>query len=263
MNEKSTKFGVVKKIVLATFSEGAKLAKSGIVCISAIGKPYDAEKQKFSDYFTIEGIQTNYAMFLHGIRVKDYKAAYMLYLESLNKVGKEVYIETIDAICDDENTDTIAFIGSGYLHSFDYRWILADYFKDCGVRIYHYENGDFIEIDEAFFEPHRKIWSEDVYQQRGHFNLDNEAVGLYLEKMSWNFAKTMPKNPHFWSVRRDFGDNDLYLKIVKHIRCLGEMVNYGGMVYRVFYYNGWRYWTMPSDIRDEDCDLINRQKEKL
>lgn len=261
MSEKSVKFGAVKKIILATFSDSRRLQAQGIPCISSIGKPYDGYLKEFTGYFTVEGVQTNYAMFLQGVRVRDYKAAKMLYLESLDKFGLESLVDTMDNICCAEDTQTIAFLGSGYNTQFCYRYILADYFKNCGAEIVEWEGHKTTPLDESIMEIQNKYWSEDVYQKRGHFNLSDEEVGKTLESMSWVFAKTMASNPHYYTLRKDCGcETKDYLGLVKHIRCFGEMVNYGGFYYRCWDYNGYRYWTMPQDIYDEDCDLINRRK---
>ena len=261
MSEKIVKFGAVKKIVLATFSDMGELQRREIPCVSAIGKPYGDSYKEHTDYYTIEGIQTNYGMFMHTIRIKDYRASHKLYVDNLNRFGLESLVETLENICTAEASDTVAFIGTSGSRYFDYRYILADYFKDCGAEILEW---DAIEpcqpVSQKTMETQRKFWTEDLYLSRGHFNLTDDTAGSVLEGMDWNFAKTMPTNPHFWSVRRDFKQGDeAYLGIVKHIRCFGTMEKFGGLVYRCWDWNGHRYWTCPTDIEDEDCDLINRK----
>jgi|TARA_B100000315_G_scaffold253183_1_gene291457 hypothetical protein len=77
-----------------------------------------------------------------------------------------------------------------------------------------------------------------------------------LEAGSWTFAKTMPRNPHFWSLRKDWENPDEFLEAVRYIRENGVPKMFGGREYTVLYHNGFRYWTMDDPL--EDTYLINR-----
>lgn len=264
MSEKKIKFANVKKIVLSSLKRAEALNNMGVVCVSAFGVPYyAADKELAHQYNTLKGIQTNYPMFLHGVRVKDYLACNILYREGLDKVGKDFYIKEFDRLCEEADTDTIAFLGYDTKDSFCYKWILADYFRDCGAYIEYYDGEVFEGVIEEDFKTHQRKWNTDVYKKRGHFDLSDGYVGSTLEKLRWVNAKTAIKNPHSYTLRKDMQiTEEEYLGLVKHIRCFGSVEVFWGFVYRVWEYNGCRYWTMPQDIQDEDCDLINRGQIK-
>ena len=77
-----------------------------------------------------------------------------------------------------------------------------------------------------------------------------------LEAKSWRFAKTMPDNPHFYSLKKEWDNPDEFLEAVQYIRQNGVPKMFGGREYTVLYHNGFRYWTMGSPL--EDTYLINR-----
>ena len=77
-----------------------------------------------------------------------------------------------------------------------------------------------------------------------------------LEAKSWRFAKTMPDNPHFYSLKKEWENPDEFLEAVQYIRENGVSNMFGGREYTVLYLNGFRYWTMGSPL--EDTYLINR-----
>lgn len=79
-----------------------------------------------------------------------------------------------------------------------------------------------------------------------------------LEAQVWTFAKTMPKNPHYWSVKEDWPSLEEFFEAVVYIREHGTTKTFFGTVYIVFYHNGWRYWTMGAPLHK--TRLINRAK---
>lgn len=79
-----------------------------------------------------------------------------------------------------------------------------------------------------------------------------------LESKTWTFAKTMPKNPHYWSVKKDWKDDKAFESAVSYIYKNGVKEKYGGWTYTVLYLNGWRYWTMNEPV--SKTNLINRGK---
>lgn len=66
----------------------------------------------------------------------------------------------------------------------------------------------------------------------------------------------MPLNPHFYSLKKEWGNPDEFLETVQYIRDNGVHKMFYGREYTVLYYNGYRYWTMDSLA--EDTVLINR-----
>ena len=81
----------------------------------------------------------------------------------------------------------------------------------------------------------------------------------FIIAVHWTYAKTMPEWPHEYIVR-DRVDEDLFVKLVKHIRRHG----YVGEFYRkpITYldYEGMTYWTMGAPI--EETIVINRCRKE-
>ena len=77
-----------------------------------------------------------------------------------------------------------------------------------------------------------------------------------LEAKSWRFAKTMPHNPHFYSLREEWQNPDDFSKAVRYIRENGVPKMFDGREYTVLYHNGFKYWTMGDPL--VDTYLINR-----
>jgi hypothetical protein len=90
---------------------------------------------------------------------------------------------------------------------------------------------------------------------------DGFNISEVLESKVWTFAKTMPDNPHFWSVVKDWEDADEFRLAVEHINAHGEPKVFGPRTYIVFNLNGWRYWTMERDT--SKTVLINRAEGYL
>lgn len=82
-----------------------------------------------------------------------------------------------------------------------------------------------------------------------------------LEQKSWRFAKTMPDNPHFYSLRREWSSDEWFDAAVEMIRSTGETVNFYGREYQVVHCNGWKYWTMFGTAAEQE--LINRTRSIL
>lgn|SRR5690606_15102176 len=240
---------VNKEIVTASFSRLEELLEQGYICVSVVGTIYRNYKRK-EEVEKLVGFST-YRMY-HNEKALDYLACYLLYRKVLEKQGIEKILNQLNFFQDKHQKDKIALLGYGKENQFCYRHIMAEFLKENGLEVKEIET---VDINYQY-----KLWNRDIYKERGHFNLDDCYVIEKLENSNWIFAKSMPKNPHSYMLRRDFGDDLTYLGLVKHIRCFGELEIYEGIVYRMFYTDKFKYWTMPVDIFDEDCDLINRKE---
>lgn len=81
-----------------------------------------------------------------------------------------------------------------------------------------------------------------------------------LLKAKWIFAKTMPRHPHWYTLRKTW-DNEEFVETVMTIREMGYDRPFYSRLYRVLNMNGMRYWTMgnPIDIDGRwETTLINR-----
>lgn len=94
-----------------------------------------------------------------------------------------------------------------------------------------------------------------------------ERIGLLLHPQLFQFAKTMPQNPHYYTLRRKWANDDDFVWVVEQIRLQGYKQKYGGSWYTVLDLNGHFYWTMGWPILTLDTPglelrgtiLINRK----
>lgn len=91
-----------------------------------------------------------------------------------------------------------------------------------------------------------------------------------LEGREWTFAKTMPHNPHHYSLRKKWENDDDFVWVVRFIRQYGIKERYPpkparGATYVVLYLDDYKYWTFGARIepgpwdRRIDTSLINRK----
>lgn len=235
-------------ITTASFESLNIKSSEGYTLVSVVGKVYgsfrNSERVKKMIGFSIFRMYSNQ-------RAGDFLACNLLYRRKLEKKGAERLLSGIRQFCEEENSTKVILLGYGQRDEFCYRHIFADYLRANGIPV-KAETG----IDSTI---QQKYWIDDIYKLRGHFNLTDEFVGETLEAMEWTFAKTMSKNPHFYSIREKFGNNSTFLQIVSHIRFFGDLVEFEDIIYRVWTYKNQSYWTMPSDLLNEDVNLINRK----
>ena len=81
----------------------------------------------------------------------------------------------------------------------------------------------------------------------------------FIDKSSWRFAKTMPKIPHWYTLRKN-ADNREFDNAVQFIRAFGYDDWYWGKKYKAINVKGFKYWTMGAPIKK--TILINRKEIK-
>lgn len=82
-----------------------------------------------------------------------------------------------------------------------------------------------------------------------------ETCGLLL-RHPWRFAKTMPHNPHWYTLRKEWRDEE-FVRVVQTMRRVGYTEYYQGRRYTMFNVNNMKYWTMGAPLRE--TILINRK----
>lgn len=91
---------------------------------------------------------------------------------------------------------------------------------------------------------------------------DFDRVSALLAAAEWIFAKTMPQNPHEYTLRRDWDDDD-FVFVVEYIRKHGYPGSFGGRTYIYLDAGDHFHWTMGAPINNADgtpCTiLINRK----
>ena len=91
--------------------------------------------------------------------------------------------------------------------------------------------------------------------------MDTYHAAQCLEQLDWTFAKTMPKNPHWYTLRKDWESDDLFCQIVQYIRDVGRPVKHWRQTYTILEMNGYRYWTMGCTLdksKTPHTRLINK-----
>ncbi len=86
--------------------------------------------------------------------------------------------------------------------------------------------------------------------------MDIKKIKEVLESAEYRFAKTMPRNPHWYTLRRTWKDNKLFDEVVKYIRENAYVEYFRGRPYQVFFLGEYKYWTMGAPIKE--TTLINR-----
>jgi hypothetical protein len=85
---------------------------------------------------------------------------------------------------------------------------------------------------------------------------DADAFRAFAKSHRWIFAKTMPENPHEYTLRRDTS-GEHFEAAVRFIRARGETELYEGRPYVVYRCDDHKYWTMGAPV--EETVLINRK----
>ncbi len=82
-----------------------------------------------------------------------------------------------------------------------------------------------------------------------------------LENASWKFAKTMPYNPHHYSLKQTWSDKELFKKIVYMINNFGKKEWFKKKLYNILYLGEYKYWCMEHN--ENVVILINRKPKDV
>ena len=103
----------------------------------------------------------------------------------------------------------------------------------------------------------------------------SDHARAYVASVRWQFASTMPRIPHWYTIRKWRPELDgAFVAFVRHIRAAGVRMNWPDPPARPLYRNqyllldGWKYWTMgdsqpglaPPTESPETTTLINRAR---
>ena len=75
-----------------------------------------------------------------------------------------------------------------------------------------------------------------------------EELREFVRTSSWTFAKTMPQQPHEYTLRARAPDENLFERVALDIRQVGYEANYGSATYTYLDIDGWKYWTMGAPL---------------
>ncbi|WP_375191096.1 hypothetical protein [Chryseobacterium sp.] len=240
------------QVYTTSFDKIEELRNQDYVLVSVSGKVLGDIDYK-DEVVPLRGFST-YRIRYHK-QANDYLSCYLLYRQKLEKKGINKILEQLEDLKLKHNKSKIVLLGYGNGNEFDYRHIFAAFLQENNFNAPEYPKPIDMTIQ-------RQLWKYDPYKEAGQDNLTDEYVGETLEQAKFIFAKTSPDNPHCYTLRKDFGNNEKFLSIVRHIRFFGELEEFGGMIFRCFYWKNYKYHTHPFDILDIDTDLINRHEIK-
>src|SRR5665647_923297 len=75
-----------------------------------------------------------------------------------------------------------------------------------------------------------------------------EQVAEDLAEQRWIFAKTMPENPHEYTLRKLWQDDAAFVRAVEYIRQFGYRTRFRGRPYTQLNVNEHFYWTMGAPV---------------
>lgn len=100
----------------------------------------------------------------------------------------------------------------------------------------------------------REYWTHfDPDQPSGWKDEDFRA---FIARHHWQFARTMPENPHEYTLRRNASSSD-FEAAVRYIREHGILEDFRGVPYKTLYFDEHKYWTMGAPL--PETELINRK----
>ncbi len=235
------------KVIVGNFEDVEDLKVKGFTCIGG--------ECKSKEHLNIVVGLSNWTL-RYDLLAKDYEATTTAFNHHLSEKHNN-FIKLMNNIGIDKN---IAIIGSNTDYSL--KFIMADYFiknitKDMNIEI---EEISYYNCSKDNFD---KISHTNDY---GNQNKDigewltSKEVQSFLEDGKWIFAKTMPKNPHYYILRKNYKGDDIekFYIISSYIRKWGELEYKFGSCWRVLKLGNYKYWSHPIDRMNRDVDLINR-----
>jgi hypothetical protein len=89
--------------------------------------------------------------------------------------------------------------------------------------------------------------------------MNKKEINEYITSVKWQFAKTMPDNPHEYTMTEWNPDKkELFDEFVLFIRKNGYEGYYFQKKFMYYDFDGYKYWTMGNPL--EETTLINRAK---
>lgn len=89
-----------------------------------------------------------------------------------------------------------------------------------------------------------------------------DRIAGYLESQKYIFAKTLKKNPHYYTLRKLWREDSHFEDTVTYMRMVGYTEYFYGKKYNMFNVNENKYWTMWERINKDGRPwtiLINRK----
>jgi len=80
----------------------------------------------------------------------------------------------------------------------------------------------------------------------------------FIDRSFWQFAKTMARIPHEYTVREWTDNEQEFMDVVQHIRDEGVPEQFWSKRYIYLYVGDWKYWSMGFPL--DETTIINRAR---
>lgn len=198
------------------------------------------------------------------VEVKDYYGAYQSYINKLKDtfinlntfaLNLETTLKRLGAI----EPKKVFLASETSTDGFSYGLCFYDLLLSLGAKV---------RLFELDYQTFRNLVSLDSFKQININPFSEIELEEILESNNWIFAKTMADNPHFYTLRKTWKNDQLFTKAYLSIRLLGKYEYFGGILYRMFYGKTHKYWTMydaqhfngDSPYLADNIVLINKKK---
>lgn len=90
--------------------------------------------------------------------------------------------------------------------------------------------------------------------------MTKEEFQQAINEASFQVAKTMPKIPHEYSVRKNWSDGKRFEAVARYIRENGYEQKFFSKTFVYYDFDGYQYWTMGAAL--DITIILNRAKIK-
>jgi len=241
-------------VVVSHSRNSKELGIKGYAVVSADGGAYTG---------AIIPPSINTYKFRYDIKAKDYQSSTLGFKFQLFK-NKSKMFDFFNELISEFGAEKIAFVGKG--NDYCFRFLLASYFLNSVVKDIngtHIKSVKYVDGSSDDFEAVAYTNQYYVQAMKLKDSFDLAEVKEKFSSASWTFAKTMPTNPHEYTLRKNwFGSKgkDDFLKVATYLRMFGEFEEFGGVMWRIKKIGEYKYWCCAFDDTNEKVDLINRAK---
>ena len=138
-----------------------------------------------------------------------------------------------------------------------------DYYRPTEEEVLNFDRDKLWEKYRQYYEEKRKKF-EEYLRQNGNMEQKNrktpkdieEKIENALSIQNYTIAKTMPKNPHQYCIRKKWIGYIKFIEVVELMREYGYVENFYDRLFLMFNVGNFKYWTMGYPIKV--TTLINR-----
>ena len=80
--------------------------------------------------------------------------------------------------------------------------------------------------------------------------MTEEEIKRFIDENDWTYAKSMPRTPHEYCLKKRCNDHEAFEKFVMFIRENGYKKRFWKKTFIYFDVGGHQYWTMGAPLED-------------